>query len=428
MRCWQSAAFGYRPPDMPKVKRGPRPPLVRRPGQERGLKVTEAAARFIRAGHPWVFRDSVMRPIQGLQPGSTVPVFDADGRGLGLGLLEPQGAIAARLVSRDPECDWTDDEIAARVKAALVHRQALVEDSIQTCHRVVHGEGDGLPGLAVDRLGDFLLIYKYSRAAESLLDTVTAQLVAQLDPAGVYLQDRTRPVTPDEARPGALLVHGRAAPTDVVVEEDGLSFLVDVTAPVSPGLFLDLREGRRLFETMVRGQRVLNLFSFTGAFGLRAVRGGASAVTNVDAAARSHTRCRQNLEASGMDPNACEAVHGDVFKHLERMRRRQERYDVVVVDPPPFSKVKGKVFSALRDWEELVTAIAQVTSPGGQMLVVSNAAKLPEDDLMLAVGNGSAKARARIRLIGELGLPVDFPVPPAFPEGRYLDIKRFVID
>jgi 23S rRNA (cytosine1962-C5)-methyltransferase len=113
-----------------------------------------------------------------------------------------------------------------------------------------------------------------------------------------------------------------------------------------------------------------------------------------------------------------------VFKFLERMGQRDERHDLVIVDPPPFSRVKGKVFSAMRDWEELLRATAQVVAPGGEILAISNAAKLEEGELLSALGRGAAQAGRSVRLLGEAGLPADFPVPPAFGEGRYLRIKR----
>jgi 23S rRNA (cytosine1962-C5)-methyltransferase len=241
------------------------------------------------------------------------------------------------------------------------------------------------------------------------------------------MQDRVRGVVADERRPPAFHLQGKTAPPELEVEEDGLRFLVDPSAPVSPGLFLDLREGRRLCERLASGRRVLNLFSFTGSFGVRAVRGGATKVVNVDAAARSHARCRQNLVASGMDAEACEAFTGDAFAFLERKRQRGERFDLVVVDPPPFSRVKDRVFSAMRDWEELLQAIAHVVEPGGEVIAVSNAAKLEEGELLSALGRGAAQAGREARLVGELGLPEDFPVPPAFGEGRYLLIKRLVM-
>ena len=390
----------------------------------RGVKVGHRAARSVRAGHPWVFRDSIQRDVDGLQPGAPIGVFDEDGAPLGWGLVEPEGAVAVRMAGPPgTEPRWDAEEIGQRVAAALAARKSLPE-AIAGARRLVHGEGDGLPGIAVDQLGDFLLVYKYARGAEPWLDDLVAALDDAVHPKGIYMQDRLKPVTPDDRRPPAFHLKGAAAPPEITVQEDGLSFVVDPTAPVSPGLFLDLRDGRRWAEELAPQKRVLNLFSFTGAFALRAVRAGASEVVNVDAAARSHARCRQNLTASGMDPEACEGVVADVFGYLERMRQRERQFDLVIVDPPPFSRTKGTMFSALRHWEALMEAVAGVVCPGGEVLAVSNASRLAEDELMFSLGQGAASAQRDARLVGERGLPEDFPVPAAFTEGRYLKIKR----
>jgi 23S rRNA (cytosine1962-C5)-methyltransferase len=431
----RARAGGERDRGRARDGRGGRPPgkpaaFVRRVADGGAVKVNDAAARGIHNGHPWVFRDSVLRMPDQLAAGACVRVADADGGPLGWGLVEPEGAIALRIVSRQETFAWDEAAITARVKAAVEHRRRHLpgaDGPLATAVRLVHGEGDGLPGLAVDRLGDFLLVYKYSRGAEGWLDTLVKVLEAELAPAGIYMQDRLRPVTAEDRRPPAFHLAGKTAPTEYEVEEDGLKFVVDVTAPVSPGLFLDLREGRRMCESVAKDRRVLNLFSFTGAFGIRAVRGGASEVFNVDAAARSHARCRQNLIASGFDPQACKPLDGDVFKHLERLRFRKETFDLVVVDPPPFSRVGGKVFSALRQWSDLVRAIVQVVAPGGLVLAVSNASRLPEEELLLAIGEGATLGGRDAAVIGECSVPPDFPVPPAFPEGRYLKVKLLAI-
>jgi 23S rRNA (cytosine1962-C5)-methyltransferase len=266
--------------------------------------------------------------------------------------------------------------------------------------RLVHGEADGFPGLAIDRLGDFLLLYKYARVAESYLDALVPILEQELKPAGIYMQDRIRGVTADDRRPPAFHLAGKAAPPDVEATEDGLKFLVDVTAPVSPGLFLDLREGRRLCEAWVEGSQRVQPLQLHRRVRLRAVRAGATAVTNVDAAARSHARCRQNLAASGMDPEAIEAINGDVFTHLEKFRQRGRVFDFLIVDPPPFSNVKGSTFSALKDWNQLMAAVAGVTAPGGHVLAISNAVRLPEDEFFLALGEGVHQAKRSARWSG----------------------------
>lgn len=391
-----------------------------------GVKVPGHAARLLRAGHPWVFRDAVRRSLEGIDAGTVVRVADEDGLHVGFAIAEGDGVVAARMLSLADDLEWNAAEIQRRVQAAIAYRERWLDTSNLTAYRVIHGDSDGFPGLAVDRLGDYLLVYKYARSVDGYLDHVVEAL-GSLDARGIYLQDRARPVVAEDKRPPGVLVTGKLAPPEFEVEEDGLRFLVDVTAPVSPGLFVDLREGRRQFETLAPGKSVLNLFSFTGAFGLRAVRAGASAVTNVDAAARSHARCRQNLAASGLDPEACEAVTGDVFKHLEKYRFRGRSFDLVVVDPPPFSSVKGTTFSALRDWKDLMQAVCGVVAPGGQVLAICNAAKLADAEFLLALGEGSCAAGRQARLVAESGLPVDFPVVPAFTEGRYLKVKLLYV-
>ncbi len=406
---------------------GPQKPTVRRPGKDRALKLALPAVRSVESGHPWVFRDSLRRSLDGVASGTPVPVSDEDGRSVGWGLYEPDGAVAVRMVSAQADFTWGPDVLEERISAALAHREVALEDSIRGACRLVHAEGDGIPGVAVDQLGEFVLVYKYARCVDAYLEPLIEILDSKLSPAGIYLQDRVKPVTPEERRPGAAHMKGKNAPSDLVIEEDGLKYLVDPSAPVSPGLFLDLREGRRWVEKLSKGRRVLNLFSFTGSLGMRAVRGGAEAVVNVDAAARSHTRCRQNLEASGFDGQACKPLTGDVFKHLEKLRQREEQFDLIVVDPPPFSRVKGKVFSALKDWRSLMEAIVGVCAPGADVIAISNASRLPDDEFMSALGGGALAGGRTARLLGECGLPPDFPVPPAFAEGRYLKVKRLGI-
>lgn len=385
-------------------------------------------ARRVRAGHPWLYRETLGRVSEEWRTGDIVPVVDAEGYPVGAGLFEEEGGVALRMVDRDPDFSWSDAVVARRVAAAIERRAGTGEGCAQS-RRLIHAEADGFPGLSVDRLKDHLLIYQYARCADRVLGMLTQALAERMgDVKGIYLQDRTKPVTPDERRQPARLLAGQPAPAEFTVEEDGLTFHVDITAPTSPGLFLDLREGRRWFEQLASERDVLNLFSFTGAFAVRAVRAGATSVTNVDAAARSHAKCRQNLAASGLDPEACEALSGDVFKYLERFSSRKESFDLVVVDPPPFSNVRGSVFSALRDWGALIESVAKVTAPGGLVMAVCNAARLSDGELLEAIGEGSRRADREVRLVGECGLPQDFPVLPAFPEGRYLKVKLLAFD
>ena len=390
------------------------------------VRVAKPAAAALRAGHPWVFGESMLRPLEA-ELGAVVRVCDDEGGHVGWALADGDGAIAARMITRSQRAQWDSRIIDRHVQACVERRQGWAALADEDAHRVIAGDSEGLPGVAVDRYADYLLVYSYSPAVDTYLQPLLDSLVAHCNPRGIYLQERWRPVTPDAAKGGARHVRGETAPVTTEVTEDGLTFLVDLTAPVSPGLFIDLREGRRLCETVAHGRTVLNLFSFTGAFALRCIRAGARSVANVDAAAKAHARCRQNLAASGLDPESCEPLTGDVFKHLEKLRQRKRQFDLVIVDPPPYSQVRGTRFSAQRDWHDLMRAVAGVTSPGGLVLAVSNAQRLSDAEFLTSLGSGTHAEGRELRLLEERGLPWDFAVQPAFSQGRYLKIKLLTV-
>ncbi|MHC4832177.1 MAG: class I SAM-dependent methyltransferase, partial [Planctomycetota bacterium] len=231
------------------------------------MKVSELAARALRAGHPWVFREGLWRAVEG-EGGALRFIVDERGRGIGWGLLESEGAIALHVLSRSERFEWNRATMRERLQRAADYRASHVEEGYAGACRLVHGAADGFPGIAVDRLGEYLLIYRYARAAESYVDELIPLLEEVFECRGIYLQDRVRSVQPDERRAGAAHVAGKPAPGELEVQEDGLTHLVDVSAPVSPGLFLDLREGRRLLEAKAAGKSVLNLFSFTGSLAM----------------------------------------------------------------------------------------------------------------------------------------------------------------
>jgi 23S rRNA (cytosine1962-C5)-methyltransferase len=222
------------------------------------------------------------------------------------------------------------------------------------------------------------------------------------------------------------LVRGSAAPVELEVREGDLAFLVDVTAPISTGLFPDLRDGRQAIADYARGRRVLNLFSYTGAISVYAKHGGATSVTAVDVAARAHARARKNFTLNGFDPEEPEHIVGDVFKVLARLGDRDRRFDMVVIDPPAFSRGgKGaRTWSVSKDYRELVAAALGVLEPGGVLTAASATHKLGRDEFERILAEGARVASANLRIIARKSLPIDFPTTPGFPEGDYL---KFVI-
>lgn len=394
-------------------------PIVRK----NTIRLAPDVAHRIRAGHPWVYREAMGRPISP-EPGTIIDMVDADGEFVGRGLYDADNTISIRVFSRNPDVAIDAQLVRDRITAAIALRTRVVDSTRLGATRLVHGEADGLPGIVVDRYGRFLVVQLFTAAVAALRDDLYDALMADLAPEAIYEQRRYRSLGGEAPRQaGADLVRGTAAPVDFEVVEDDMKFVVDVTAPLSTGLFADLREGRRAMRQWAAGKRVLNLFSYTGAISVYAQAGGATEVCAVDVAAKAHARARKNFAASGFDPEKPEHIVGDAFKVLAKFVERGRKFDLVALDPPAFASAQargGKTWSAIRDYSELVTASLEVLAPGGVLIAACSTHKMTAAEFELALADGALAARTRLQIIDRRGLPPDFPSLPGFPEGNYL--------
>jgi 23S rRNA (cytosine1962-C5)-methyltransferase len=384
------------------------------------VRVPGDVATRLRAGHPLVFREALGgRPMRE-GPGDLIDVLDPAGELVARGLFDPSGPVALRVFSRDPREGIDGEALARRVEGARRLRERLGVFEASSAHRLIHGEGDGVPAISVDRYGDFLVSILYSAAAEVLAAPLYDALEAAYHPTAIYEQTRYRPQSGEGPRTPAQLKRGSAAPVELEVVEHGARFLVDVTAPLSTGLFPDLREGRRAVAERSRGARVLNLFSYTGAFSVYAARGGAAHVVSVDLAQKAHARARRNFALNGLDEAAHELIAGDAFKVLARLADRGRKFDLIVLDPPSFGQSKERAFSVSRDYRELVEGALAVAAPAALVACVSNTHKLTPDEHDRAIGEAAVRAGRYVRVVERRGLPADFPVPAGYLDGHYL--------
>jgi 23S rRNA (cytosine1962-C5)-methyltransferase len=275
--------------------------------------------------------------------------------------------------------------------------------------------------VTVDRYGDFLVAHLYSSAIEPLRDKLYDALESVWKPRAIYEQRRFRPQAGDGPREPASLARGEVAPVELEVVEGGLRFIVDVTAPLGTGLFLDLRQGRQAVARHAAGKRLLNLFSYSGAFSVYGAKEGAREIVSVDVAPKAHARARRNLQANSLDESRHEFIAGDAFKVLAKMAERQRQFDLIVLDPPSFGQSKERgVFSVQKDYRELVEGCLAVAAPGALLAAVSNTLKISAEEIDRAIGDAAARARRQVRVVDRRGLPPDFPVPAGFLEGNYL--------
>jgi len=390
------------------------------------VRLPAEIAHRVRAGHPWVYREALGPRPMSPAPGTSIDIVDEEGEFVGRALYDSDSAIALRVFTRSPERLIDGALVRERVRGAVALRKRLVDLEKLGCVRYINAEADGLPGIVVERYGDYLVVQLFTAAVANLREDLYNALEAELKPIAIYEQRRYRSLGGEAPRQaGADLVRGTPAPVELEVSEDDLKFVVDVTAPLSTGLFADLREGRRAVRQWAKGRRVLNLFSYTGAISLYAHAGDAAEVVSVDVAAKAHARARKNFAASGFDPEKPEHIVGDAFKVLARFVERARTFDLVVLDPPAFASAAargGKPWSAVRDYAELICACLDVLVPGGLLIAASSTHKMSSSDFELALADGAQMAGTQLQIVDRRPLPPDFPTLPGFPEGNYLKV------
>jgi 23S rRNA (cytosine1962-C5)-methyltransferase len=394
--------------------------MVAAPCKEKPLRclVGQDTVRMLQLGHPWVIADRYTARWPQAPCGSLIELVDDQGSSLGTALLDPGARVVARLLGAAPlrlDATW----VAARLTAAQKLRSWL-DLGDTTVWRMVNGEGDGLPGLTIDRYGDDLLVQYYTRGWEPHLAAVVSALQQFYRPRAIYGKFRPQQTRgKDGAVKGQLLAGRRDGGVQVVVEQ-GLRFRVDLENELHTGLFLDQRENRRAFRHLAAGQRVLNLFAYTGAFSVAAAAGGARQVTTVDAAPRYLEWARENFRLNGFDTSAHHFVAGDCFTELARLAGGGCQFDLIFMDPPSFSTVRDSRFTTSGGTAELVRLALALLPAGGLLVTSSNHQKVDLADYLKELRRGALAAGRELRVVGTAGQGGDFPYPVSFPEGRYL--------
>jgi 23S rRNA (cytosine1962-C5)-methyltransferase len=379
--------------------------------------------RMLELGHPWVITDRYTRKWPAGMAGDVVELADEQGRLLATALLDPADRVVARVLAQGPlrlDQAW----LQRRIERAAVLRSDHADLGDTTAFRLVNGEGDGLPGLTVDRYNDHLMVQFYTAAWKPHLPLLVRALQQVLAPAGIYEKFRpqqTRELAAaGEAKKYSRLLAGEAAPGRLTVRENGLDFLVELEAGLNTGLFFDQRENRRDLLGRVRGKKVLNLFAYTGAFSVAAAAAGAERVVSVDASAPYLEWARENFGVNRLNPKRHGFVVGDCFAVLAEMGRRRELFDLILMDPPSFSTTTKSRFTTRQGTAELVAAALPLLVSGGLLITSSNHQKVDLADYLKELRRGALQAGCELRIIRTAGQSADFPYPVTFPEGRYL--------
>ncbi len=367
--------------------------------------------------HPWVFSGAIASLPSGLREGELVTVTDSNGTVLGTGHYQI-GSIAVRMLEFDND-SLPDDFFQRRLQSAYDLRRTLgLIRPDNDCYRLVHGEGDFLPGLVIDIYGDTAVMQAHSPGMHFARGEV-AEALTLIPDARIrnvyYKSDTTLPFKADLGPENGYLI---GQYDGNIAIENGLQFNIDWLKGQKTGFFVDQRENRSLLERFARGRRVLNMFCYTGGFSVYAMRGGAVSVDSVDSSAKAVALTDANIALNFPDDPRHRSYTEDAFKFLNDMEK--DRYDLIILDPPAFAKHRGAIKNGLIGYRRLNTRAFEKIKPGGILFTFSCSQAITRDMFRLAVFSASVKAGRRVRILHQLSQPADHPIDIAHPEGEYL--------
>jgi len=386
------------------------PVLTLKPGREKS----------VRSLHPWIFSGAVARVEGNPGSGETVDVHTATGDWLCRASYSPQSNMRARVWTWNAPEIVDDDFFKRRIHNAVELRRELHLTQTTGMYRLIHAESDGLPGLIVDRYNQVLVVQFLTAGAEAWQDTIL-QVLANLEDVSCIYERSDADVRALEGLPvRSGLRYGQLPSQPMIIPENGLQFMVDVTTGHKTGFYLDQRENRLIFREMTASKDVLNCFCYSGAFGVYALAGEARSVASVDSSADALVLARQNLALNGLKPDAHTFIEGDVFQVLRLFRDQGRSFDVIVLDPPKFAPTAAQAERAARGYKDINLLAFKLLRPGGLLFTFSCSGGVSLDLFQKIVAGAALDAGVQAAVLRKMSAGPDHPIRLSFPEGSYL--------
>lgn len=386
-------------------------------GQRPTIRLRPREGRRVRSGSPWAFSNEIVMDAaaKALAPGTLVKLASDDGGPLGIGYFNPRSLIAVRLLSADAGTEIGAEFFAAKLRQALSLREAFFKEPY---YRLVHAEGDGLPGLVIDRFGATAVMQVTTAGMEKLIEPLLAALNEAIAPETIVLRNDAPSRVLEGLDSNVRVAKGTAA-ANIMVEENGARYFADPQAGQKSGWYYDQRENRVFMAALAKGKRVLDAYCYSGGFGILAGRAGAREVLGIDSSEPALTLAGEAAKANDVN-TSCKFIKADVIEELERLSGTGERFDIVICDPPPFVRARKDLEPGAKAYRKLARLAASVTAPGGFLLLCSCSHNMPLERFMLECAAGLTRAGRTAALIRSAGAGPDHPVHPHLPESAYL--------
>ena len=366
-------------------------------------------------GHPWVYGNEIERVEGEIVDGDLVTVVDFRGRYMGTGFYNSRSLITVRLLTHRQE-EITDELIASRVKAACDYRRFVMQREGTDSCRLIYGEADRLPGVIADRFGGVIVLQVLALGMERYTQVIADALIACEQPTCLLLNNDDAIRIKEGMTCFTKVLHGEL-PGETIISENGVKLAVDVRGGQKTGYFLDQKENHLFLRQFCRDARVLDCFSYIGGFALNAAMGGAREVTAVDISESAVELIRRNAALNGAQINA---VCANCFDFLRAQVKAGEKYDVVVLDPPAFTKAHANMANACRGYKEIALSAMRLLPAGGVLATHSCSYHMPEDVFVNTVLSAAQDLHRQVRVITLRRQDIDHPVLAGYPESHYL--------
>lgn len=383
--------------------------VILKQGREKSLK----------RRHPWVFSGAIQKIMGSPGSGETVDIISAGGQFLGRGAWSPQSQMSARMWS------FTDEEIGdeffrRKIEEAVSLRKPPVVHADTTGVRLIHSESDGLPGLTVDRYGDYLVCQISTAGAEFWKDTLVAALHEVVPCKGIFERSDLSVRKKEGLGESMGLLLGEEPPEIIEIVEEGRRYEVNIRSGHKTGFYLDQRDNRSLVGSCSKGREVLDCFSYTGGFAVAALTGGARHVILLDSSAPALSQAEVNIRLNGIEAGRFSLMEADVFQALRKFRNDNRLFDLIVLDPPKFVESRNQIDKGARAYKDINMIAMQLLKPGGFLFTFSCSGHMEDLLFQKIVADAALDAGREMKILRWLSQAPDHPVITSFPEGKYL--------
>ena len=381
----------------------------------------ESRDKSLKRKHPWIFSKAIKEVVNEPSNGADINIYDCNNNFLAVAAYSPNSQIRARVWSFNKDEKIDKDFFKAKILKAYEARKLMLEVTAMSACRIIAAESDSIPGLIVDMYNNYLVLEVLSAGTEFHLKEIVAALREVFPEHNIYERSdvEVRKKEGLELRKG--VIFGENPPTEIeITENENMKLLVDIENGHKTGYYLDQRDNRAALAKYCKGKSVLNCFSYTGGFSLYALKGRALKVANVDVSQRALDTAKRNIVLNHLDPGRVKFIKEDVFKFLRNEKAKNNKYDVIVLDPPKFAESRGQLDKACRGYKDINMLAASIMNPGGYLMTYSCSGHMTPDLFQKVVADAILDANREGQIVEYLQQASDHPISTAYPEGLYL--------